>query len=149
MITAFPPPRFKPAAAALFSHAPRQLEHIPQCLFLAGVRIHPGSAQRRSERGPVNGDDPAEAGLRIPDEHDLLMSAPLHLFQCDRHVDRRCARVNLAEQRRRANRRARSNGQNTVHHVVGRSVTGLPDAPGNAVFAPPAASPARSASRLG
>ena len=35
-----------------------------------------------------------------------------------------------------------------VHPDAGRSVTGMPDARGNAAFAPPTASPSKSASRL-
>ena len=59
-----------------------------------------------------------------------LMSAPLHLFQSDRHVELLCARVNLADKAAAPVDAQGQNGRNTVHHVVGRSVTGLPDAPG-------------------
>ena len=43
----------------------------------------------------------------------------------------------------------RNAGRLRSYPAVGRSVTVLPDAPGKAAFAPPAASPFNSASRLG
>ena len=57
----------------LVGHGAGQVEHVGQGRVLARVGVEPGSAQRRAERGGVDGDDGPQAALRVLAEDDLLV----------------------------------------------------------------------------
>ena len=50
MMTALPPPRSRPAHAALVGHRPGQVQHVLQGVLFRRVRIEAGAAERRAER---------------------------------------------------------------------------------------------------
>ncbi len=59
----------------LVAHPARQPEHVAEGVRLRGVGIEAGTAERRAERGGVDGDDGLEAGDVVVTVDDLLVFA--------------------------------------------------------------------------
>jgi hypothetical protein len=64
----------QPGERVLVRHAARQVEHVGQRGLFARVRVEAGAAERGAQRGGVDADDRAEAGLCVLAEHDLLVA---------------------------------------------------------------------------
>src|SRR2546421_605411 len=67
-----PPAEVEPRGGGLVRHPPGQAEHVAKrvVLVLEGVEASP--AERRPERGGMDGRDPSQLGGRVVKEHDLF-----------------------------------------------------------------------------
>jgi hypothetical protein len=75
----FPPAQIDPRDRRLVRHAARKAERVGDRLVGRGVLPEAGAAQRRAQRGIVDGDDPeVPAGGIVGQEH-LLVPQGVHL----------------------------------------------------------------------
>jgi hypothetical protein len=66
-------------AGGLVGHRLAQLEDVLERVVLAGVRVEARAAERRAERGRVDGDDRLQAAGAVLAEHDLLVPGVLEV----------------------------------------------------------------------
>src|SRR5205823_7852582 len=64
----------EPGQRVLVGHGAREFERVVHGLVFVGVRVEPGAAERRAERGRVDGDDRAQSGGPVLAEDDLFMA---------------------------------------------------------------------------
>jgi hypothetical protein len=64
----------EPGESVLVRHPPRQLQHVVQSVFFAGVRVEAGAAERGAQRGGVETDDGFEPGCSVLAEDNLFVA---------------------------------------------------------------------------
>jgi hypothetical protein len=73
MITALPPPSLRSGQRGFVGHAARQAQHVAHGFVVTGVGPHPATAQRRAERGVVDGDNRVQARCLVVAEDHLFV----------------------------------------------------------------------------
>ena len=81
----FPATLVEAGDRGLARHRLRETEGVDECRLFVRVLPEPDPAQRRTERGRVDGDDRPETGGSIGDEHDLLVTAARDLLRDGAH----------------------------------------------------------------
>src|SRR4030095_6936247 len=74
-----PPAEVDPGGRGLVAHAPGQAQHVPHGVLRGGGGVDAGPAQRRTERGGVDGDDRAQPGTMVVAMDELFEFFAHHL----------------------------------------------------------------------
>src|SRR5690606_28508738 len=62
-------------------HAAGQAQHVGEGLFIAGIGMHSASAEGRTERGVVHGDDGAQSALLVEAKQHLLVLVVMRVVE--------------------------------------------------------------------